>query len=112
MLNKKIVLGLFAAFALVSPATANEIQAGQTNQIVNADTTAADGSVAVTKTNQDAYLGQHNINGYGDVQGGTINQIADIDTTAVDHSIAVTETNQDAFLGQQLVDPYNPYYGQ
>ena len=112
MFNKKVVFGLLASFVLVAPVNAQEVQAGQIDQVVKSDTTAVGNSVSVTSTDQKAYLDQYNDHRYGPgVQAGNINQFADVDTTAIGGSLSVTETNQEAYLDQELDKKYYNYYG-
>ena len=112
MLNKKIIFGLLASFALVSPVSAQSVNGGEINQVVDSETTAVGNSVSVTTTDQKAYLEQYDKygNGYG-INAGSINQIADIETNAFDRSISITDTDQKAYLEQDLYSkPYYPYY--
>ena len=110
MLNKKIVLGLFAAFALVSPATANEIQATEVNQGIVSNTEASYGSAAYSANQQKAIVDQGTPGyGYGlDVDGASVNQ-AILSNTEADYGSAAYSANQQKAIVDQ--DNFLPYYG-
>ena len=94
MLNKKIALGLFAAFALVSPATANEIKATEVNQNILSNTEADYGSAAFSTNQQNAIVDQFGGSGYGlDVDGASVNQ-GILSNTEADYGSAAFSTNQ------------------
>ena len=107
MLNKKIALGLFAAFALVSPATANDgIQAGAIKQIGVSNANASYGSTSTSEVNQYADFTQVDPTvGHGiGVQGGTLEQLGVSNADAYYNSTSTSEVNQYADFTQ--VNPY------
>ena len=111
MLNKKIALGLFAAFALVSPAAANDIDAAQVNQGIVSNTQASYGSAAFSNNEQKAIVDQFGTSGHGlDVDGASVNQGILSNTQADYGSAAFSNNEQKANIYQ--TDLYDPYYGQ
>ena len=97
MLNKKIALGLFAAFALVAPASANDINAAQVEQGIVSDTSASYGSAAFSANHQDANVIQSGMPGYGfDVNGASVRQGIASDTDASYGSAAFSTNKQEA----------------
>ncbi len=106
MLNKKIALGLFAAFALVAPASANGIDALQTDQTIYSNTVAEDHSKAYSSNYQDLYVDQGNehlrIPGHvvPSVDGASASQTIYSNTVAEDASKAFSTNYQDLYLNQ------------